>query len=364
MDAAINQIGVAIIGCGYWGVNYVRVMNELPGSRVVVLCDQRMDRLQEIGRRFPGAILTTDISEALQTDGVDAVIVCTEANSHYDIVLGCLTAGKHVLVEKPITTKPDDAEGLINLAQAEGLTLMVGHTFLYNPGVRKVKDYIQQGDLGRVYYLYSRRTNLGPIRHDVNALWDLAPHDVSIFNYLLDSTPDWVSAVGAKVLRNSREDVGFVSLRYPNGIVGNIHVSWADPNKVREVVVVGSNSRVVFSDVNVAEQVRVFKKGVEPVETQSEASSYGEYQLQMRDGDIVSPRIEASEPLKNQCNHFLECIATGGQPLTDGRGGQAVVRVIEAIDRSLERNGAPVEVAQSHGLIQDLMERSVTLNGH
>jgi predicted dehydrogenase len=247
---------------------------------------------------------------------------------------------------------------LINLAQSRGLILMVGHTFLYNPGVTKVKEYIGRGDLGRVYYLYARRTNLGPIRRDVNALWDLAPHDISIFNYLLDSVPEWASAVGAKVLRNCREDVGFISLGYPNDITAHIHVSWADPNKVREVVVVGSNKRIVFSDINTLEQVRVFEKGIAPVAAESEISSYGEYQLQIRDGDIISPRIEVSEPLKNQCVHFLECVAQGSRPLTDGWAGQAVVRVMEAIDRSIERKGAPVDIAKVK------LVRSRTLQAH
>jgi predicted dehydrogenase len=247
------------------------------------------------------------------------------------------------LVEKPITTQVAQAEELIALSESKAVTLMVGHTFLYNAGVRKVKSYIEEAKLGRIYYVYARRTNLGPIRKDVNALWDLASHDVSIFNYLLDGVPEWVSAVGIKALRNCREDVGFISLGYPDGIVGHIHVSWADPNKVREVVVVGSERRIVFNDLNTFEKVRVFEKGVSP--TPAEASSYGEYHLLMRDGDIVSPKVEASEPLKNQARHFIDCIAQGGCPLTSGRDGLAVVRVMEAVDRSLECRGAPVEVA-------------------
>jgi predicted dehydrogenase len=244
-----------------------------------------------------------------------------------------------------VTTNAADAEALTTLAETKGVTLMVGHTFLYNPGVQKLKDYIDQGQMGRVYYLYARRTNLGPIRHDVNALWDLAPHDISIFNYLLDSVPEWVSAVGARVLRNGREDVGFISLGYRDGIVGHIHVSWAEPNKVREVVVVGSDRRIVFDDMNPLERVRVFDKGVAPV--MAEPASYGEYQFLMRDGDIVSPRVEVSEPLRNQCSHFLECVKGDRRPLTGGQQGYDVVRVMEAIDRSIERQGAPVEVMEN-----------------
>jgi len=338
----IGQLGVAILGCGYWGVNYVRVFSELPEARVVVVCDQRAERLQEVGRRFPGVQLTTHVEEALALDGVDAAVVCTEAKSHYSITRRCLETGKHVLVEKPITTTVADAETLTALAESMHLSLMVGHTFLHNPGVRKLKDYIDQGELGRIYYLYARRTNLGPIRGDVNALWDLAPHDVSIFNYLLNSVPEWVSAVGAKVLQNCREDVGFISLGYRDGIIGHIHVGWAEPNKVREVVVVGSDKRIVFDDLNPLERVRVFDKGVTFI---GEATSYGEHQFQMRDGDIISPRVEVSEPLRNQCSHFLDCVGSGRSPLASGLEGRDVVRVMEAIDRSIARKGVPIDVA-------------------
>ena len=337
-----NQLGIAILGCGYWGINYVRVFSELPESRVVVVCDPRPDRLQEVDRRFPGVILTTEVESASSLDGVDAAVVCTQATHHCDIARHCLAAGKPVLVEKPIATTVAEAEELIGLAEAKGVTLMVGHTFIYNAGVRRVKKYIEQAEIGRVYYLYARRTNLGPIRQDVNALWDLAPHDISIFNYFLDDLPDWVSAVGARVLRNSREDVGFIVLGYRDGIVGHIHVSWADPNKVREVVVVGSDKRIIFNDLDALERVKVFEKGVTYPET--EVSSYDEYHLLIRDGDIISPKIDISEPLKNQCRHFVECVAQGGCPLTSGQEGLEVVRVMEAIDRSLEHRGAPAEV--------------------
>jgi len=358
-----DKLGIAVLGCGYWGINYVRIFNELPNTRVVAVCEKRVDRLQEVGKRFPDAILTTEVDDALGQEGVDAVVVCTEATSHYEVVSKCISRGKHVLVEKPITTISDHAQKLIDQAAAKKVTLMVGHTFLYNPAVRKVKEYVETGEVGRVYYLYASRTNLGPIRHDVNALWDLAPHDISIFNYLLDSKPDWVSAVGTKVLRNAREDVGFVTLGYPNGIVGHIHVSWADPNKVREVVVVGSDRRVVFNDLNPLEQVRVFEKGVfAPSDT--EAETYGEHQFLIRDGSIISPRIEVSEPLKNQCNHFLETVTLGIRPLTDGEAGMAVVQVMEAIDRSIARNGEPVKLPQATGTEVRVPSYATSSNGH
>ncbi len=336
--------GVAIVGCGYWGINYVRVFSELSQTQVVAVCDQRAERLQEVGRRFPGLDLTTDVAEVLRRDDVDAVVVATPATKHYEVARASLMAGKHVLVEKPITMQADHAKELVDLAEDKGLTLMVGHIFLYNAGVRMVKGSLNHDEASRVYYLYARRSNLGPIRQDVNALWDLAPHDVSIFNYLLDSTPSWVSATGSKVLQSCCEDVGFISLGYPDGVIGHIHVSWVDPNKVREVVVVSNDKRIVFDDVKTMEQVRIFEKGIAPGEVDA-PSSYGEFRFLIRDGDIISPRVQASEPLKDQCLHFVECINQNKRPFTDGQAGLEVVQVMQAIDRSLAQNGAPVQVA-------------------
>ncbi len=336
-----RPMGIAVIGCGYWGMNYVRIFNELTESRVVAVCEQSPERLKEIARRFPNVYLTTQIEDVISQPDVQAVIVCTEATSHFNVTRRLLLAGKHVLVEKPLTTTSSDAQKLIELADSQSATLMVGHTFIFNAGVRKVKEYVQQ-DSGRVYYLYARRTNLGPIRRDVNALWDLAPHDIAIFNYLLNSTPGWVSAIGGKVLGNCRDDVGFISLGYPNNVLAHVHVSWADPDKAREVVVVKSDRRIVFNDLNGVEQVRVFEKGVSPVE--EEPLNYGEFRFQIRDGDIVSPRVEPAEPLKNQCRHFLECVRTGKSPLSNGTDGRDVVRVLEAMNRSIELKGLQVLV--------------------
>ena len=342
-------MGIAVVGCGYWGMNYVRIFNELTESRVVAVCEQSPERLKEVARRFPSVHLTTQIDDVVSQPDVEAVVVCTEATSHYKVARRMLAAGKHLLVEKPLTTTSTDASRLIELADSHSVTLMVGHTFIFNAGVRKVKEYVKQ-DSGRVYYLYARRTNLGPIRRDVNALWDLAPHDIAIFNYLLDCSPEWVSAVGGKILGNCRDDVGFVSIGYPGNILAHVHVSWADPDKAREVVVVKSDRRILFDDLNGVEQVRVFEKGVSTVD--EEPLNYGEFRFQIRDGDIISPRIEPAEPLKNQCRHFLECVRTGKRPVSNGEDGRDVVRVLEAINRSIECKGLQVPVEDRAHYVQ------------
>ena len=345
--------GIAIVGCGYWGMNYVRVFNEMPDASVRVVCDPRETRLEDIRRRYRDVRVATEVESALTSPDVDAVVIATTASTHYELTKGALDAGKHVLVEKPLTTRAEESQELIQLAAERNLLLLVGHTFLYNAGVRKVKEYV---DDQHVYYLYARRTSLGPIRHDVNAIWDLAPHDVAIFNFLLDRKPNVVSAVGSKVLDQHREDVGFISLTYPGNVVGHIHVSWADPNKTREVVAVCRDQRIVFNDLDPLERVRVFNKGVRVGHSQEEPVSFGEYAFQLRDGDITSPAIPVNEPLKNQSGHFLHCIRRGETAFTDAGQGLDVVRVMEAIDESIARQGAPISIdwgqidRRDHGL--------------
>lgn len=336
---------LAVIGCGYWGINYVRVLTEVHDVDLVAICEPRAERLREVSARFPGAVPVSELDDLLARDDIDAVVVATSATTHDTVARRCLEAGLHVLVEKPIATRAVDGDQLVRIADERGVVLMVGHTFLYNPAVQQLKAYVDDGSLGRIYYLYARRTNLGPVRHDVNALWDLAPHDVSIFNHLLGAAPEWVSATGAGLLRSDLEDVGFVTLGYPGGIVGNIHVSWIDPNKVRELVVVGSSRRVVFDDISATEPIRIFEKGVRRDDDSDEAAAG--FPLQIRDGDIVSPKIVPSEPLKNQVRHFLDCVRSGSRPLTPGEDGVVVVEVMEAIARSLTQRGAPVALRDS-----------------
>ncbi len=336
------MINIAVIGCGYWGINYVRVFSEIADSKVLLVCDIKDARLRVVRERYPLVGTTPNWEEALTNKWIDAIVVATNATSHFEVARQCLLSGKHVLVEKPLATTVADVEALIRSAEERARVLMVGHTFLYNAGIRKVKELMSTENFGKVYYLHATRTNMGPIRDDVNALWDLASHDVAIFNYLLDGQPEWVSAVGSHRLSKERHDIGFATLSYVGEIIANIHASWLDPNKVREVVVVGSKRRLVFDDLNNIERVRIFEKGVSPAEL--EADSFGEFRLLVREGDIISPRVETSEPLRNQASHFLECIRNGKQPFTDGKNGLEVVRTMSAIDESLRQNGAPVKV--------------------
>ena len=337
-----DAVRIAIVGCGYWGANYIRVLSELPHATLAGVCDQDGERLDVVARRFHVGTTWKDVDAVLADPAVDAVVVATPSATHAAVVRRCLDAGKHVLVEKPLALTTDDGIALVDLARARDRRLMVAHTFMYNPAVRALKQYVRSDAFGQVYYIVSRRTHLGLIRPDVNAVWDLAPHDLSIFAYVLDALPTTVSAVGGRFLHPQKEDVAFVTLTYPNGVVGNIQVSWIDSNKVREVIVVGSRQRVVFDDVNNLEKIRIYEKGAA---IGGDVNSFGEFQLMLRDGDIVSPKIEATEPLRNQCEHFVECVAWGREPLTGGTAGLDVVKVMVAIQRSVAAGGVPVPVA-------------------
>lgn len=329
---------VAVVGCGYWGVNHVRILTELRPPETVVACDQDEERLAEISRRFPGIRTVSSVADVAGDSDIGAAIVCTPATMHLETAIPLIDAGKHLLVEKPITVKSGEAVDLIEAAATAGVTLAVGHTFLFNPGVAAVKQRIASGDAGVLHYLYANRRNLGPIRHDVNAMWDLVPHDISIFNHLVDAKPVSVSAVGARLLGNDREDVGFATIRYDNGVIANIHASWADPFKVRQFVAVGSKERVVFDDTDAAHPVTVVPMGVRAPRV-GEADSHV-----VHHGEPVELTIEPSEPLKNQTIDFLQCLDTGRRPVSDGVTGLRVVEVMEAIDASIASDGAPMAV--------------------
>lgn len=340
-SAAGKRPGIGVVGLGHWGPHYVRIFSQMSGCRLVSFCDTDPGRLREMERAFPGVTATTDPAELCESGDIDAVVVATPASTHSDIALRCINHGKDLLVEKPLALTSADCAGLVEAAGRAGSILMVGHTFLYNAGVKKMKELVDAGDLGRIYYLLFARTHLGLIREDVSAIWDLAPHDVSIASYLLGRRPEGVSAVGSAFLKDGRQDVAFVNVFYPDDVVANIHVSWIDSNKERRVTVVGSERRVVFDDLNDLEAVKIFEKGVS---VEKPVTDFGEFRLLLRDGDIISPRIEPSEPLKNMCQHFLDCLISRKEPLTDGTSGLETVKVMEVIERSLAEKGCYVPI--------------------
>lgn len=337
-----DMTNIAVIGCGRWGMNYVRLLHELPQARLMTACDADPQRRKLVNDRFPLLATTDDLDEVLNNRWIDAVIVVTPAETHHAVVRRALLAGKHVMVEKPLTTCVEDALDLEATARAQDRILMVGLTFLYNAAILKMKTLMQEPSFGTLYYLHLTRTNLGPVRSDVSVVWDLASHDLAICDYLMEQEPLWVQANAATVLEHEREDVAFLTLGYPDGRLANIHVSWVDPNKVREVVAVGSQRRIVFNDLNPSEPVRIYERGI--ASSRQEANSFGEFRLLMHEGDILSPRVAPSEPLRNQVEHFLACVAEGRAPLSDGRVGAINVRTLVAIEESLRADGQRIPI--------------------
>lgn len=333
------MISVGLIGYGYWGPNLARNLHQLPECEFSACCDLDAGRLELVRRLYPHVRTTTNLEDLWADPDLQAVVVATPAHTHYAVARAALESGKHVLVEKPLTTDVREGERLIELAQERGLTLMVGHVFEYNPAVWKIKELLDAGELGQVYYAYSTRVNLGRLQKNLNALWSIAPHDISILIYLLGSVPEEVSARGGTYLDAGIEDVVFVHLQFPGGIVAHVHASWLDPCKVRRMTLVGSKKMVLYDDVDSEGKIRVYDKGVLRV---GNGPIFGEFHYKVHSGDIWVPRIEASEPLRNECAHFIECVAEGKQPRTDGRNGLRVVRVLEAAQRSLQRRGEPV----------------------
>ena len=332
-------VGIGLVGCGRWGLNYLRAFSEIDGCRMVAACDLSPDRLHEAERRAAGLRTGTDLDALLGASDVDAVIVATDATRHYEVARAALEAGKDCLVEKPLTTDVDQARELRDLARRKDRLLMVGHVFRYNPGINHLQKVIGSGALGQLEYLTFTRTNLGPIRSDVNVVWDLMTHDISILLHFLNQAPSWVSAQGASFLSSQCEDVAFATLGFEDGVVANIRASWLDPRKVREITVVGSGKMAFFNDLETQEPVRIFDKGAmrEP-----SYESFGEFKLVTRTGDVVSPAIPASEPLKNQCQHFLRSVMTRRPVLSDGNDGLRVVEVVVAINQSIAQRGVPV----------------------
>ncbi|HEV8194402.1 MAG TPA: Gfo/Idh/MocA family oxidoreductase [Ktedonobacterales bacterium] len=334
------QVRFGVIGYGYWGPQLVRNLDRLAMGEVVYVADLSPERRQMARMEFPSVDVTDDVQTVLQSD-VDAVIVATPIRTHYKLARAALEAGKHVFVEKPLAATVAEAEELYALSEQVGRVLMVGHTFVYNPAVDKLRQIMQSGELGQLYYIDAIRVNLGLFQRDINVMWDLAPHDLSILDYLLDMRPQSVSAHGSAFIRQGIHDVVYMTLRYPSGLLAHIHLSWLNPSKVRRFTVVGEDKMVVYDDVEATEKVRIYNRGVD---APGHTSTFGEFQLSYRYGEIVSPHIQWSEPLSLECRHFAQAITEGIPSRSGGREGLRVVRVLEAADRSLADNGGFVKI--------------------
>jgi predicted dehydrogenase len=333
---ALTPVRVAAVGCGYWGPNVIRNLYSLPGFELSYICDIDPQRLRAVSARYPAVRSTTEIDDIFDDPTIDAVYLSTPVSTHYELVKRALESAKHVLVEKPLATTVYQAEALADLAARSGLTLMVGHTFVFSPPVRKVKELIEAGQIGPIYYIETTRVNLGLFQKDVSVLWDLGPHDVSILNYWLDEVPVTVTARGRSFHGETLEDVAFLILEFPSGTLAQVQISWLAPSKLRRTSIVGRHRMVVYDDLEPVEKVKIFDRGVD-----RQPASYGEFQLTYRSGDILSPRLDTTEPLYLECAHFLECIQTGREPDTSPRSALEVVRVIQAAERSLHQGGAP-----------------------
>jgi predicted dehydrogenase len=339
---------VGLVGYGYWGPNLARNLHVRLGVDWVACADADPGRRSEVARRYPWVRAVGTVAELLDDPEVEALVVATPARTHAPIVRQALAAGRHVLVEKPLALSTVDAVELAELAAAADRVLMVGHTFEYNPAVLKMRELVASEDFGTLYYIHSQRVNLGRIQTDINALWSIGPHDISIANFLTGSSPRWVSAKGARYLHNDIEDVVFATLGYDLGsdkeVLAHVHASWLDPSKLRRTTVVGSRSMVVYDDLDSEAKLRVYDKGADPVQ-----GGFGEFQFRLRSGDMRVPRVDMAEPLAIELDHFLTCVETGATPRTDGWNGARVVATLEAAQRSLEKGGAQIEVAQVDG---------------
>jgi len=334
------MVTVAVIGGGGWGKNHVRNFAEIQACRLKTVCDLSEKTLAAHKAAYKNLGVTKDSAEIFADKEVDAVVIATDAPSHYRLAREALDSGKHVFVEKPMTLSPADAEDLVKRADDGKRVLMVGHLLEYHPCVLMLKDLLDKGRLGELRYLYSQRLNLGVLRKDENAWWSLAPHDVSIILYIFGAEPVTVTAQGQSYLQKGVEDVVFAQLKFADGRMAHVHVSWFDPHKVRKVTLVGSDKMATFDDMDASEKIRVYDKGVD-----AKGSVVGyEQSLTIRSGDILIPRTPGGEPLRIECLHFLECIEKGQTPRSDGRDGLRVVRVLDAATRSLKAGGTPVNL--------------------
>jgi predicted dehydrogenase len=331
-------VRIAVVGAGYWGPNLVRVLDSLPEASLAVVCDLRPDALGSISRRYPALNTTTDYSRVLADDAIEAVAIATQVGTHADLAASALAAGKHVLVEKPFATSVAEAESLMELADRHGLILMPGHTFLYSPPVTAIRELICAGELGEIYFISSSRVNLGIHQSDVSVIWDLGPHDFSILRYWLGEIPRQVTAVSRSCVIPGIADVAFVSLEYASGILAHIEMSWLAPGKLRRTAVVGSKKMVVYDDMS-TEPVKIYDSGV----MLDDPETFGEFRLTYRTGDVISPRVDATEPLLLELEDFCQAVRTGATPRSSADFGLEIVRMIEAAEHALS-TGIKVEI--------------------
>jgi predicted dehydrogenase len=334
----VKPLRVAVIGLGYWGPNLVRNLFELPEAEVSV-CDMRPEAIAAIRRRYPSIVGRTRLEEVLQDPEIDAVAIATPVGSHYQLALSSLLAGKHVFVEKPLAASAAASSELLAVAAERDLVLMPGHTFLYSPPVNKIRDLIQSGELGEIYFVSASRVNLGLHQPDVSVVWDLGPHDFSILRYWLDETPTHVTATSRSCVLPDTPDVVFINMEFASGTIAHVELSWLAPSKLRRTTIVGSRKMVVYDDTT-HEPVRVFDSGVQL----ANPASFGEYHLSYRTGDIVSPHVDPAEPLFLELRDFCTAIRTQATPRSSAALGLEVVRLIEAVDRSLDGEGTRVTV--------------------
>ncbi len=336
-----QMLNVAVIGYGYWGPNLVRNFMELPTSTVHTVCDLQPERLELAKRRFPAIHTTTTIADVFGNPEIDAVAIATPVSSHFDLAMRALEAGKHVMVEKPLASTSKQANILVDEAAKRNRVLMVDHTFVYTGAIRKIREMIDAGDIGDAYYFDSVRVNLGLFQHDVSVLWDLAVHDLSIIDYLFASKkPRAVSATGISHVQGAPENVAYLTLFFEDNFIAHVHVNWLSPVKVRQILVGGSKKMIVFDDVVPSEKIKVYDKGIEITTRESIYQTLISY----RTGDMWAPKLDMTEALALEMRHFAECCQTGATPITSGKAGARIVRILEAAEESLKSHGQPVDL--------------------
>jgi predicted dehydrogenase len=337
----MSNIKVGVIGYGYWGPNLVRNFTEAPGSEVVAVSDFKADRLTKVQARYPAVTVTTDPQILLRDSTIDVIVIATPVSTHFDLAWAALQAGKHVVIEKPIAASSEQAQRLIDEADRRNRVLMVDHTFVYTSAVRKMHDLVVEGRVGDIYYYDSVRVNLGLFQHDVNVIWDLAVHDLSIMDYVLAQKPCAVSATGISHVPGRPENIAYLTLFFDDNTIGHIHVNWLAPVKIRRTLLGGSQKMVVFDDLEPSEKIKVYDKGIT---LNGNAESMYQMLIGYRAGDMWSPQLELTEALQVMATHLTHCVTTGERPITDGQAGLRVVRILEAATQSMREQGRPVEL--------------------